>query len=287
MNTPGRLVPLGLGAASLALSFAAPLFRFAAPTPPLAAAAFRLALAAALLAPLVARSRRAGRLPPEALRAAVLGGVAYAVHFGTWVTSLTLTSVAASVTLVTATPLLLALVAAATGRDRPDARLWAAIALATTGVTIIGWHDLSLSREALVGDALALTGAGAMAAYLLLARAQGPRLDAVAFMGVAVAVGALLLALAGLAAGTAPLPEGERALWALVAAALLPQLVGHSLLTWALRHARPAVVGMATVGEPVGAAVLAWLWLGEAVPPVVAAGCAVTLAAVALALLRR
>lgn len=287
MNTPGRLVPLGLGAAILALSFAAPLFRFAAPTPPLAAAAFRLALAAALLAPLVARSRRAGRLPPEALRAAVLGGVAYAVHFGTWVTSLTLTSVAASVTLVTATPLLLALVAAATGRDRPDARLWAAIALATTGVTIIGWHDLSLSREALVGDALALTGAGAMAAYLLLARAQGPRLDAVAFMGVAVAVGALLLALAGLAAGTAPLPEGERALWALVAAALLPQLVGHSLLTWALRHARPAVVGMATVGEPVGAAVLAWLWLGEAVPPVVAAGCAVTLAAVALALLRR
>jgi drug/metabolite transporter (DMT)-like permease len=44
---------------------------------------------------------------------------------------------------------------------------------------------------------------------------------------------------------------------------------------------------MAVVGEPVGATLLAWLWLGEAVPARVALGCAVTLAAVGTAILGR
>lgn len=41
---------------------------------------------------------------------------------------------------------------------------------------------------------------------------------------------------------------------------------------------------MATVGEPVGATALAWLWLGEPNSPGVGIGCAITLVAVLLAL---
>ena len=69
-------------------------------------------------------------------------------------------------------------------------------------------------------------------------------------------------------------------------AALIPQLVGHSLLTWVLRHTRPTVVGIATVGEPVGATLLGWLWLGETVGPDVLAGCAIVVSAVALSVWR-
>src|SRR5204863_9680348 len=70
-------------------------------------------------------------------------------------------------------------------------------------------------------------------------------------------------------------------LW-ITLAALVPQLIGHNLLTYALRYATPTAVGIATVGEPVGATILAWIWLHEALTPVVALGCAVTLAAVLL-----
>ena len=78
----------------------------------------------------------------------------------------------------------------------------------------------------------------------------------------------------------------RRAFYKNLLAALLPQLVGHTLLTWSVRHVRPTVVGMATVGEPVGAAILASVWPGieEAIAPQLAVGCAVTLAAVLLAL---
>jgi drug/metabolite transporter (DMT)-like permease len=45
-------------------------------------------------------------------------------------------------------------------------------------------------------------------------------------------------------------------------------------------------VGLATLGEPVGSTLLAWVWLGEAAPATVLAGCAVVLVSLVLALAR-
>ena len=92
-----------------AIAFAAIFFRLAVPTHPLTAAAWRLSLAALLSSPFVLRGWRSGALTPAHLRAGLVAGVIYAVHFGAWVWSLGLTSVAASVTLVCITPLGLAL----------------------------------------------------------------------------------------------------------------------------------------------------------------------------------
>lgn len=279
-----RTIALALAIASI--SFAAIFFRLASPTHPLVVAGTRLAIAAVILAIPTMRASRAGRLPRRVVLAAMACGVLYGVHFGTWVSSLTMTSVASSVTLVTATPLLLAILSIATGRDRPSRWHWISIGLALIGLSLIGWADLSLSREALIGDGLAFVGAIAMAFYLLIARSLGEDLDVLAFGGVATAFGALSLFAAAVIAGVPiAFASGESLLW-IALAALLPQLVGHTLLTWSLRHATPTAVGIATVGEPVGATLLAWIWLGERVTPVIAAGCAITLGAVLLSLRR-
>jgi drug/metabolite transporter (DMT)-like permease len=194
--------------------------------------------------------------------------------------------VAASVTLVTATPLLLAVVGVLTGRDRPEGRLWASLALGAAGVVIVGGADLAFSGRALAGDGLALLGTAAMAGYLLLARRLGPRLEVWSFMGVACAVGGLVVMVVGAAAGVGLRPASGKAFFYIFLSALIPQLVGHGLLTWSLRHATPTVVALAILGEPVGSTLLAWAWLGEAAPPMVLAGCAVVLAALVLALSR-
>ena len=275
-----------LALAIASISFAAIFFRLASPTHPLVVAGTRLAIAAVILAIPTVRASRAGRLPRRVVLAAMACGVLYGVHFGTWVSSLTMTSVASSVTLVTATPLLLAILSIATGRDRPSRWHWISIGLALIGLSLIGWADLSLSREALIGDGLAFVGAIAMAFYLLIVRSLGEDLDVLAFGGVATAFGALSLFGAAVIAGVPiAFASGESLLW-IALAALLPQLVGHTLLTWSLRHATPTAVGIATVGEPVGATLLAWIWLGERVTPAIAAGCAITLGAVLLSLRR-
>ncbi len=279
-----RWVLVALPVAIVAISFAAIFFRKASPTHPLVAAGLRLAVAAILLAPRTVSRLLSRRLARDVVLSGVLAGVFYSVHFGAWVSSLSLTTVAASVTLVTATPLLLAGHAAITRRDRPGKALWSAIGLAAVGVTIIGGHDLSVSADALIGDALALAGAAAMAGYMVLARRLGPSLDVWAFSGMATSVGAVLLLGVAVAAGLSPLPPSAAAFGWIALSALVPQLVGHNLLTYCLRYARPTVVGMSTVGEPVGATILGFFWLHETVSPTVALGCAITLASVVLAL---
>ena len=282
----GRAVA-ALVVAVAAISFAAILFRKAMPTHPLVMAGTRLGVAAALLAPSVVRSARRGRMTARVWRASLVAGLIYGVHFGAWVTSLTLTTVAASVTLVTAMPILLAAFALITKRDVPEGRHFVAIALALVGVLLIGGHDLAVTGgDALLGDALALVGAAAMATYLLVVRAHGEALPVWAFSAVACAVGSVaLLGTATLAGIPIVFPSTEAFLF-IVLAALVPQLLGHGLMTWSLRHLRPTVVALSTVAEPVGATFLAWLWLGELVSPLVALGCAITLAAVALSLVR-
>lgn len=244
-------------------------------------AAIRLLLSAALLSPFVFRAFRRGE--GWILRPACLAGLFYALHFGLWVWSLGLTTIAASVTLVTATPLLLAVWAAVTGIDRPGRQLWLALALAGVGVAIIGGLDFGHSADALVGDAMALGGAAAMAGYMLVVRPLGA-VDVLAFTGIATCVGGLILVTVGLAAGIAPIPDSSEALMFLALAALIPQIIGHSSLTYALRHASPTTVGIATLGEPVGATLLGWLILSEIPPGATLLGCTVTIVAVGIAI---
>jgi len=194
--------------------------------------------------------------------------------------------VAASVTLVTATPILLAIYAVARRRDRPDSFLLVLLALASVGILLIGAVDMSASAGALLGDALALLGAVAMAGYMLTVRPLGSRLDVVAFSGIATATGAVTLLFTAFCFDIPIRASSPQALGFILLAALLPQMVGHTLLTWSLRHTTPTAVALATVAEPVGAALLAWAWLGESVGPVVAIGCVITMVAVGAAVLR-
>ena len=282
-----RLVPLALATAVVAISFAAIFFKKAQPTHPVVMAGVRLTVAALLLSPWTIRALVRGTLRGRALGHAAGAGVFYGLHFGAWVTSLTLTSVAASVTLVTTTPLLLALLGLVTGKDRPGKGVWFALAMAVPGAAMIGGAGLEIGTENLIGDALAVLGAVAMAGYLITGRRLGERLDVLAFSGVATAMGAVVLLGGAAVVGIPVRVASPEAVVYLVLAAALPQIVGHGLLTWCLRHTEPAMVAMAVVGEPVGATILAALWLGESIDALTAAGCALTVLAVVIALRAR
>lgn len=266
----------------IAISFAAIFFRKASPTHPVIAAAVRLGLSSLMLSPWVIRAFRRRTLRPIHLRAASIGSILYAVHFGAWVTSLTMTSIAASVTVVTATPVLLMLVSWVTKRDRPDAHHYAAMGLAMVGLGLIGSIDMSLSSQALLGDFWALVGCAGMAGYLLLIRSLGNSLDVIAFSGLTCFGASALLLIGALLFGIPIEVSTNEAWFYLFLAAAIPQLIGHNCLAWSLRHLRPTVVGLATVGEPVGSTLLAWFWLNEPPPMLILLGCGITLSSVLL-----
>jgi len=74
---------------------------------------------------------------------------------------------------------------------------------------------------------------------------------------------AVALCTAMLLAGQSPVGfSGMTYLWILLLA-LVPQLIGHSTFNWILRYLPATLVGITTLGEPVGAALLAYFILQE------------------------
>jgi drug/metabolite transporter (DMT)-like permease len=73
----------------------------------------------------------------------------------------------------------------------------------------------------------------------------------------------------------------------LVLLALAPQLVGHSSFNWALARLPAVFIAVATLGEPIGATVLAYLLLNETPTPIRMFGAALVLAGVAVTMSRQ
>jgi len=284
MSPSSRRVRASLALGVLSVSWAAILVRLA-DAPALAIAAWRLVLAgaAALAFALLRRRAELRALDGRAYSLLAGAGLALALHFATWISSLRLTSVASSVALVTTQPVWVALLSRALLRERIAPRVAGGIALAVLGGVAMAGGDVATGPRALAGDALALAGAIAAALYFVAGRRVRARLSAGAYVGVVYPVAALGLLALAIGAGTQLTGFGARTWTALALLALVPQLLGHSLLNWSLRWLSGTFVAVTIVAEPVMSIVLAIPVLGERPSSTQVVGGLLLLAGVALA----
>jgi drug/metabolite transporter (DMT)-like permease len=273
-----------------AVSSSAPLIAYAA-APALVVAFWRNALASLVLAP-VAVLRRRDELrhlaaDPDGRRTArygVLAGVALAAHFACWMPSAKLTSVAAATALVATQPVWQGLIALGQGR-RPPAVVWVGVAVAVTGAAAATGVDLGDTTGALLGDLLAVAGAMAAAVYTALGERVRSAVSTTTYTSVCYPVAALLLVVVCLVGGL-PLTGFDTPTWlavfGLVAGA---QLLGHTLFNYALHTLPATTVSVLILLEAPGAAVIAWLWLGQLPRPAALPGLALLLVGVAVVVL--
>ena len=274
--------------AVLFVSFGSVLIRLAA-APPLAVSFYRIGLAALCLFPFAAG--RAGSswraLAPHRRLVLLASGAALALHFATWVASLSYTSVAASVLLVNTAPLFAVVFSWLFLREKAPGVVLVAIGLATAGAGLIAIGDWTGSAGSLGGIVLALIGAVTLAAYHVIGRGLREALPLNAYIFGVWGVAALTL-LACCLVGRIPLAGYPPKTWLLFAAlALVPTLAGHGLVNRSLRALPAPTVGLFLLGEPLGASALAWLVLDEVPGAWTLAGGAVVLLALALVLLKR
>ncbi|ADR35496.1 protein of unknown function DUF6 transmembrane [Oceanithermus profundus DSM 14977] len=277
-----------VSAAAIFIRFAFASAGSAGPGVALLLAGVRLGIAALLLAPTWPGLARA-RPRPGAFAMAVLAGVFLAAHFGTWVTSLAYTSVAASVTIVTTNPIWVALFGWLWLGERVGRLTLGGILLATAGGVLIGLGDAaggSAGSAPLLGDALALVGAWTVSGYFLLGReAQRRGLSIGQYVAVAYATAAAVLLPLPALFGT-PYTGWPPAFYGYaLAMALTSQLIGHTSFNWAVRWIPPVMVTLAILFEPLGSGFLAYLFFGEVPAPLVFAGAAVLLVGVGVAVL--
>lgn len=267
---PGWGAVAGLVVGVVAVSTSAILIRVAE-APSLSLAFWRCAGGAAVLAILaVPAQRHRPALEPAQRRQLLVAGGLLAAHFALFVSSLSFTTVASSVVLVTSAPLFVGLGAAVFLGEPPSTRGWAGIAVATAGAVAVGVADvgsLAFGGRALLGDAMAFGGALTASGYLLVGRSARRRLPTSVYASAVYAVAAAALLAAVLASGTslglAGAGYSARTWFAIAGLIVGPQLLGHTVFNALLSRVSATVVAVAVLGEPVIATLLAWGSLGE------------------------
>ncbi|MBD1808323.1 DMT family transporter [Microcoleus sp. FACHB-SPT15] len=248
--------------------------------------ASRLAIASLLLLP-AWRNLQPSQLSPGALRYAIAAGICLAVHFGTWITSLSFTSIAVSTTLVTTNPVWVALFSWLWFKEKPTKLTILGIGVAFMGGVLIASGDVgvvSAATNPLLGNFLALAGAWMASLYFLLGReAQRRGLGIGSYVVVAYSTGALVLLPLPLIFGTNYSGYPVAVYLYILLMAVASQVVGHTTLNWSVRWISPTLVTLAILFEPVSSSFLGYLIFNEVPGLLVLVGAIVLLGGVAIA----
>ncbi len=278
-------IPLFVGVA--AISVAAILIRLA-DADPIAVAACRLLIGGVVLViPAIAyatyREKIIFALTTQ-FRKLLVPSVFLSAHFVLWITSLSMTSVASSVVLVTTTPVFIAVAARFWLADTIRLTTWTAIAMTLSGAFLIGFSGWNREGNSIVGDCLAVGGAVAMAGYLLSARRLRSEMDSLSFAALVYLISGAMVFSIALASNSQFKGLGlETYLW-IGLAALIPQVIGHTIIIWCLTRIRITTVSLAIRLEPVIATLIAIPVLAEIPEWVVLPGSLLVLGGVYLAI---
>jgi drug/metabolite transporter (DMT)-like permease len=246
--------------ANVCLSFGPWLVRLA-DVGPIAAGFWRLLLAAPLLLLLTWATRQPmPRARPRLWAILALAGFFFAADLACWHAGILHTRLANAALFGTSSSLIFPLYGFLIARRLPDRYQTTALLLATVGGALLMARSYELSSTNLFGDLLCL-GAGLFyAAYLIaIERARGG-LAALPTIALATLFGTVPLLVCAIAFGERIIPD---VWWPLLLLAMSSQVVGQSLMVFAIGYLSPLVVGLTFLLQPIIAAAIGWLAYGE------------------------
>jgi drug/metabolite transporter (DMT)-like permease len=253
------LLPIGIVAVSTAS-----IFIKLCDAPALIIATYRMVLSSLILIPFASYHKVWKGWTRNELGWLILSGLFLSLHFAFWIASLKYTSVASSVVLVSTHPIFVGIGGRFFLKERMGLNLVLGIIFSVFGSALISYGDMSLSKEALMGDGLALLGAITASGYFLIGRKMRKSQNIFSYVLPVYSTAALILILFSIVFQEAFFGYPSTTYLYLFLLALVPQLIGHTTFNWALKYLPATMVTITILGEPVGSTFLAYLILGEA-----------------------
>jgi len=257
-----------------AVSLAAVFIRLAQEegVPSLVIAGGRLLIATILLIPIIIRRAdyraQIRHISRKDLWLITIGGVFLSLHFATWISSLEYTSVLISSVLVTTSPIWVAILEVFGLKSRLSMGVTIGLGVAIIGGMLIatpsgGSTTPPTADNPLLGGVLALAGAWAVAVYLIIGRKMRGTLALTPYIFMVYGIGALTTILIIFVTGT-PISRFSSAGYGwVVLLAVIPQLIGHTSLNYALAYLPATIVSLSTQTEPILSAIGAYFVFRE------------------------
>ena len=241
------------------------------PEYPLSIAFFRLMFTTLLILPFVLLHTKTRNelfnLPRSTLIVMIAIGFILALHFAFWITSLAKTSIASSVILVTAHPLLVGPVSHFFFKERLSAINATGISLSVVGVVILvyGNYGFASGLDTFEGNLLALLGGVCAGIYILGGRKIRKTVSIGSYAFVVYAVGTIILFVICLLFNAPVANLSLRDYGIILLMAIVAGILGHTLYNWSLKYVRAALASVVLLVEPIGSSILAFIipWIQQ------------------------
>jgi drug/metabolite transporter (DMT)-like permease len=279
---PGRLALPALLAGAIAIGFS-PIFVRLSELGPVATGFYRLLLALPLLwmwMRFEARTAPATRLAASPI---VLAGALFAGDILFWHWSITYTTVADATLFANFAPVIVTIGAWLYLGERISGQFLAGMVLALAGAALLVNASAALGARYVLGDALGIVTACFFGSYVVAVARLRDRYLASTIMFWSSVVTCVLLLAATVASGETLLPATPNGWLVLLALAWISHAMGQGLIAYALGHLSASFSALAILIEPLTAAILGWVWLGEALSVLQAVGGVIVLAGIAVA----
>jgi drug/metabolite transporter (DMT)-like permease len=254
-------VTLGLGI--LAIGGSPVLLRMAeAPGP--VAGFYRMGIAALALAiPFFVRVKRLGKLPLKGVLVTVLAGVFFGLDMTSWTTGVMMSGATMPTLFANTTPIWVGLGAMLIYKETLNAKFWVGLLVAMAGAVVVLGLDLQDLANLDVGSLFGLLAAVFYGSYFLSSQTGRETLDPLTFTWISITTSTLVLLVFTQILGQPLTGYSTRTYTFFIAMAVLVQVIGWYLISHAQGYLPASIVSPTLLGQPILAAVLAWIFLGE------------------------
>lgn len=249
----------------ISVSFAAILIKLSS-AEPLSIAFYRLLFTAILILPFVIFFKNTRdeirKIPKKTLLIMILIGFILAAHFAFWITSLKYTSVASSVILVTAHPILVGPVSHFFFKEKLSKINSIGIITSVIGVIILVMGNRQPGVETidtLQGNILAILGGVMAGLYILGGRKIRKTVSVASYAFIVYSISAVVLLALCIIFNAELINISLTDFEIFIAMAIIAGLFGHTLYNWALKHVRASLASVSLLGEPLGSTLWAML----------------------------
>ena len=283
-KSQGSLVPLlalVIGAAAIGVG---PILVRLSEVGPCATAWWRMALAVPLFGIWLLFERyRTPHTIPAPRAGLLLAGLFFAIDLSLFHWGIVLTTVTNSTLLSNLAPVFVTCGAWWLFGQRVGWSASGALLVALAGAALLvlgkGTHGAH-GANPLLGDAVSFIAAFAYAAYQLTVTRVRRRATTAEFMWWSCLACAGIVGAVAFVSGERMLPATARGWLTLIALALVAQVIGQGLITWALKHLSLAFSTVALLVQPLVAAAIAWPLFAEVLTPLQIVGAGILIAGI-------
>lgn len=193
-----------------------------------------------------------------------LSGFSLSLHFLLWMESLFHVPVAVSTTIVVSYPLVNLLIDKLLFKENIKFVQYLGLSTGFLGISLF-FHPFIAREYSLYGAILALLGAIAASIYFSIGRFLRKKMGLLEYVIPVYGFAALTLLLYNILNGTNLINYSLRSYMFFTLLAIIPMIGGHTLMNYMLRYMKSSTVTAIALGEPIGASILAYIFLGQTI----------------------